>query len=289
MTAMRMPWSPSKSQDAARVAPNQADFFEARAIATGEPLLVSIELLDEDPDNPRTEFPDADLDELAEDIRERGVLQPIVVHPADGTGRHRIHFGAKRLRAARSAGLREVPVVVRAVTADPYAQVAENQKRHGLSPLDLARFIKSRSQSGDSNVTIAKRLGMNLTTVAHHLTLLDLPRELDQALKEGRCTSPRTLHELSKLHREDPERVRALVAGDAEITRTTVTAMLAEPTPTPTAAAATSTATLLAQANASCARFERTLARLNKAEHEGHEVDLIALRRRIADLASRSA
>ena len=120
-----------------------------------------------------------------------------------------------------------VPVVIRDLPADPYAQVAENQKRHGLTPLDLARFIKSRSEAGDSNATIAKRLGMNLTTVAHHLALLDLPPELDQALKEGRCTSPRTLHELSKLHHEEPERVRALVAGEAEITRTAVRAMRA--------------------------------------------------------------
>ena len=89
--------------------------------------------IEEDSGNPRTEFPDAELDELAEDIRQHGILQPIVVHPADDAGRYRIHFGAKRLRAARRAGLQEVPVVVR-VAADPYAQVAENQKRHGLSP-----------------------------------------------------------------------------------------------------------------------------------------------------------
>jgi ParB family chromosome partitioning protein len=158
--------------------------------------VVSIDLLDEDSDNPRTEFPDADLDELAEDISQHGVLQPIVVHPADGGGRYRIHFGAKRLRAARRAGLQQVPVVMRARAGDPYLQVAENQKRHRLSPLDLARFIKSRSVAGDSNATIAKRIGMNLTAVAHHLALLELPPELDQALKEGRCTSPRTLHEV---------------------------------------------------------------------------------------------
>jgi len=175
----------------------------------------------------RTEFPDIELQELTEDIRERGILQPPrrarcrwQRSPPDSLWR-------QRLRAAARAGMTHVPVVISDLPADPYAQVAENQKRHGLSPLDLARFIKSRSEAGDSNATIAKRLGMNLTSVAHHLTLLELPPELDQALKEGRCTSPRTLHELRKLHHEEPDRVRALVAGLTEITRTAVTALRA--------------------------------------------------------------
>ncbi len=113
-------------------------------------------------------------------------------------------------------------MVVRDAPADPYAQVAENQKRHGLTPLDLARFIRAGSTQASRTPTIAKRLGMDLTTVAHHLALLDLPPELDEALKSGRCTSPRTLHELSKLHEAQPEQVEALVAGDAEITRAAV-------------------------------------------------------------------
>jgi len=244
----------------------------------GRMAQVAIHLLDEDTGNPRTEFPDAELEELTEDIREHGVLQPIVVHAADENGRHLIHFGAKRLRAAARAGMSHVPVVIRDLPADPYAQVAENQKRHGLTPLDLARFIRSRSEAGDSNATIARRLGMNLTSVAHHLALLELPPELDQALKEGRCTSPRTLHELSKLHREEPERVKALVAGQTEITRTAVRAANA---------ASTSWATLLAQSNAACARLEQTLTRLEKAEHGALDVDLLALRQRIVDLVSR--
>jgi ParB family chromosome partitioning protein len=256
----------------------------------GRAMHVAIHLLREDLNNPRTEFPDADLDELTVDIRERGILQPIVVHPADGEGHYLVQFGAKRLRAAQRAGLMEVPIVVRDAPADPYSQVAENQKRHGLSPIDLARFIKSRVEAGDSNATIAKRLGMNLTTVAHHLALLDLPPELDQALKSGRCTSPRTLHELSKLHDEQPERAKALVAGEAEITRTTVTALRAAPTAAPSATSSSSSfATLLVQANATCARLERTLALLKKAEHEVGEGDLAALRQRVADLASRLA
>ena len=145
----------------------------------GRPLHLPVASLVEDPDNPRTDTIATDLDELVQDIRERGVLQPIVVHPADAQGRHRIHFGARRWRAARQAGLQSVPVIVRDAAADPYAQVAENQVRLGLSPMELARFIRSRVDAGETNAAIARRIGMNLTSVAHHLTLLDLPPELD--------------------------------------------------------------------------------------------------------------
>ena len=260
-------------------APARSISLDTHAVE-GLPLVVSVDCLDEDPGNPRTEFPGEEIAELAQDIGQRGILQPIVVRRAADDGRYRVLFGAKRLRAAKHAGLDVVPIVIGSQAHDVYSQVAENQKRHGLTPLDLARFIKSRSEAGESNATIAKRLGMNLTTVAHHLALLELPPELDQALRSGRCTSPRTLHELSKLHHEKPERVRALVAGQAEITRTTVTAMRAN-------AAPTSWATLLAQASATCVRLERILARLNQAEHQGRDIDRAALRQRIVDLASR--
>lgn len=74
-------------------------------IKDGRPVLVSVTRLYEDPNNLRTEFAGAALEELAIDMQLRGVLQPLVVHPADGAGRYRIHFGAKRLRAAIRAGL----------------------------------------------------------------------------------------------------------------------------------------------------------------------------------------
>ena len=73
-----------------------------------------------------------------------------------------------RLRAAQRVGLQEVPVVFRDAPADPYAQVAENRKRHGLTPLDLARFIRARVDEVDSNTAVARHMGMNLTTVARH-------------------------------------------------------------------------------------------------------------------------
>ena len=255
----------------------------------GQPLFVPIERLHEDPDNQRTEFPQARLDELAEDIWQRGILQPIIVHPADASGNYRIHFGAMRLHAAKRAGLQHVPVAVRDAPADPYAQVAENQRRCPLEPLELARLIKGRSDAGDSNATIARQLGMDLTTVAHHLALLDLPAELDEALKAGRCTSPRTLYELSRLHAEQPEQVNALVTGGDEITRSAVAALRAASTPTgaPSAAVARHSTSLIEQANAACTRLEVLVVRVKKSELAEVRLELTALGHRIADLADR--
>jgi len=255
----------------------------------GRPLLLAVSMLYEDPQNPRTEFPEESIAELAEDIRQRGVLQPLVAHPADGDGRHQVHFGAKRLRAAISAGLHEVPVVVRDLPADRYAQVAENQKRHGLTPLELARFIRAQVDAGDSNATIARQLGMNLTAVAHHLSLLDLPPVLDDALKSGRCTSPRTLHELSKLHADRPDQVHALLASEADITRASVSAIRsAADEPVPIQPAVSPPDKLIAQANAACDRLERALSRINPPDASPIAAPkLIALRGRVEGIATR--
>ncbi len=311
---MRLPWNKSKdlqldlldAEPSATASPQLAATApravvsnrDAAAIAPaaakpggndGRPLLLAVSLLHEDAHNPRTEFPEESIDELAEDIQHRGVLQPLVVHPADSDGRHKVHFGAKRLRAAIRAGLLEVPVVVRDLPADRYAQVAENQKRHGLTPLELARFIRAQVDAGDSNATIARQLGMNLTAVAHHLSLLDLPPVLDDALKSGRCTSPRTLHELSKLHADRPDQVHALLASEADITRVSVSAIRsAVDEPVPSDLAVTPPDKLIAQANAACDRLERALSRIKPTDASPiAEPDLIALRTRVEAITTR--
>jgi ParB family chromosome partitioning protein len=131
---------------------------------------------------------------------------------------------------------------------------------------------------------------MDPTTLTHHLALLDLPPELDDALKSGRCTSPRTLYELSKLHQAQPERAKALIAGESEITRAAVAAVRAEHAPVAAVVRPQrGAASLLAQANSQCARLEQTLTRIKQVEHEFVEADLAALRQRVANLASRSA
>lgn len=301
---MRTPWSRSRPLQLDLLSPDPAtdtdpnldvavsvrtDPLVARTISTGQPLIVPTASLFEDSNNPRTEFPEAELEDLAEDIRQRGILQPIVVHPVDAEGRCQIHFGAKRWRAAQLAGLLEVPVVVRDAPADAYAQVAENQRRHGLMPLDLARFIRGRVDAGDSNATVAKRLGMNLTTVAHHLALLELPPELDEALNAGRITSPRTLHELSNLHAEQPEQVRSLMSSGAKITRAAVSASRAARRSGVAIDQAMSPANgLVKQVNDACDRLERALSRIQPISLEQTALpELIALRIRVENITKR--
>jgi ParB family transcriptional regulator, chromosome partitioning protein len=311
---MRMPWSKPKSgqlelldadseqprescrdekpSSTRQPEPTRASKLAAgREVAsTGRPLLVPLDRLIEDPNNPRTEFPEAEIDELAESIRQHGILQPLVVCPADATGHYRIHHGANRGRAARQAGLSEVPVVVRDSPADPYAQAAENQKRNGLTPMDLARLIRRQADAGDSNATMAKRLGIDQTTIAHHLALLELPPELNEAMQAGRCTSPRTLYELNKLHRDEPERARSLLVGDGEITRSNVSAARTESAPTASVPAQRrAQPPLLAQADAACARLELLLDRIAKEATRVADADLEVLKRRIASLGSRLA
>ena len=189
-----------------------------------------------------------------------------------------------------------MPVVVRDGPTNPYAQVAENQKRHGLTPLDLARFIRSRIDAGDSNTTVAKILGLDLTTVAHHLALLELPPVVDAAMKAGRCSSPRTLYELGKLHGAQPERVAELVAGTETITRDAVAEIRDTVAQAPAAASAhkprtarlSQSAQLLSRATGLCERLDAALARLGRTDLDALPTDAVAaLRQRIAQLARR--
>ncbi len=278
---------------------DQLDLFEGRHVPTGLALPVPVDQLDEDPDNPRKEFPPEAIEELAQDIARRGMLQPIVVGDRNDQGRYLIRFGSRRWRAAIQAGLTTVPVIFAVQARNAYDQVAENLKRQNLSPLELAQFIRLRVDAGESNAEIGRQLGMDLSTVAHHLALLSLPPVLDQALRSGRCESPRTLHELSRLHEEQPEQVAALVSGSEPITRETVaslrdTARMVAPTadkPAPTPPRPDKMAQALARATGLCDRLDTALLRLSRSggiDALPHE-QLLALRQRVAELAARLA
>jgi ParB family chromosome partitioning protein len=116
--------------------------LDAPLQATGTPLMLPIDSIDEDPQQPRQEFDAATLEELAQTIRERGLRQPISVRKGkEPSDRWVLNFGARRLRACRLAGVTEVPAFVDA-TADSYDQVIENEQREGLKPLEIALFVR---------------------------------------------------------------------------------------------------------------------------------------------------
>jgi ParB family chromosome partitioning protein len=187
--------------------------------ANGQPLMLPADAIDEDPDQPRHEFDSNALNELAETIRERGVRQPISVRPdLQQAGRWVLNFGARRLRASKLAGLKEIPAFID-TTADSYDQLIENEQREGLKPLELALFVQKRLAMGDNQAEIAKRLGKSRQWVTLTTALIEAPDWLLQAYREGRCRGMNELYELRRLHGEHAQAVEAWVAQQGAITR----------------------------------------------------------------------
>ena len=141
---------------------------------------------------PRTDFDDAAIEELAESIRAQGVIQPIVVSP-EADGAYTIIAGERRWRAARLAGLETVPVVVRPVAGDRELlelALVENLQRSDLNPLEEAEaYLALQEKFGVSQEEIAGRVGKARTTVTNALRLLRLPEEVKELLREGQLTA----------------------------------------------------------------------------------------------------
>ena len=168
--------------------------------SNGQPLLLPVEDIDEDPEQPRREFDANALQELAETIRQRGVRQAISVRPKlQASGRWVLNFGARRLRASRLAGLATIPAFVDA-SADSYDQVIENEQREGLKPLELALFVQKRLALGDKQADIARNLGKSRQWVTLATALIEPPDWLLQAYRDGRCRGMNELYELRRLH-----------------------------------------------------------------------------------------
>ncbi len=185
---------------------------------TGQPLMLPVGSIDEDPEQPRREFEDNRLEDLAETIRSRGVRQPISVRPnLQAPGRWMLNFGARRLRASKMAGMAEIPAFID-TTADSYDQVIENEQREGLRPLELALFVQKRLALGDNQAEIAKRLGKSRQWVTLATALIEPPDWLLQAYREGRCRGINELYDLRRLHGEHSDEVEAWAARQPTIT-----------------------------------------------------------------------
>ena len=142
-------------------------------------------------DQPRREFTPEALGELADSIREHGILQPLVVRPRPN-GRYQIVAGERRWRAARIAGLTEVPVVVRELDDNETLEIAlvENLIREDLNPIEEALGYRTLSERFSmTQEQIAKRVGKARPTVTNALRLLTLPDEVITLLQNGSISS----------------------------------------------------------------------------------------------------
>jgi len=164
---------------------------------------LNVEQLFPNPLQPRLKFDDQSLSELAQSIRESGVVQPILVVSEEG--RFKIIVGERRWRAAQKAGLKKVPVLIRNLSPEKQLEVAivENIHREDLNPMEVAMAYQRMTQ--DLNFTqqeIAEKVGKDRTSVTNYLRLLKLPGEIQNGIIEDKVSMG---HARALLALEEPE------------------------------------------------------------------------------------
>ena len=168
-------------------------------------LWVSVDFLQPNPYQPRKNFDDDALAELAASIKEHGVVQPILIEPA-GEKNFYIIAGERRTRAAKLAGVRKVPVQIRRYDEQKKLEIAliENIQRADLNPIEEAAAYYNLMQLGEmSQDEVASRVGKNRSTIANAIRLLKLPEDMQKALVNGNITAGHARALLSVVHEAD--------------------------------------------------------------------------------------
>ncbi|HMA33674.1 MAG TPA: ParB/RepB/Spo0J family partition protein [Chloroflexia bacterium] len=159
----------------------------------GAALEIPVEQIRPNPQQPRHEFTPEALKDLADSIREHGVIQPLIVTRNDGEGAHHYYLiaGERRWRAAQAAGLATVPVIVKEANPEEMLALAlvENIQRADLNPVEEAQAYRELIDTfGLTQAEVARRVGRSRSAVANLVRLLDLPREIIAALQEGKIS-----------------------------------------------------------------------------------------------------
>jgi ParB family chromosome partitioning protein len=175
-------------EDAAEAVP-----VTAGAALPGGVQMAPIETLKPNPDQPRKVFTQSDLDELSASIRDKGILQPILVRAQPGEpGMWQIIAGERRWRAAQAARLKEAPVIVREMDDIEVLEVAiiENVQRADLNPVEEAQaYAQLMDRFGRTQDALAGVVGKSRSHVANTLRLLQLPSEVLNHVSEGRMSA----------------------------------------------------------------------------------------------------
>ena len=183
---------------------------------SGESVRLSINEIEPNRDQPRKIFEEQALAELSASIKEHGVLQPLLVRPmADGS--YRLVAGERRYRAARMAGVTEVPVTIREMTDEEESIFAliENLHREDLNAIEEAQGIKTLIDTfGFTQEEAAQKVGKSRTAVTNSLRLLNLPEDISNLVRDGKISMGHARALLSFEDAAEASRVAQLVVND---------------------------------------------------------------------------
>jgi ParB family chromosome partitioning protein len=171
--------------------------------------MISLDKIDPNPEQPRTEF--GDLSELTASIAEKGVLEPLLVKPSRDTGRWMIIAGERRFRAARLAGLTEVPCVEMDIDAGSVAEIAliENMQRKDLTVWEEADGLLSLCERfGYTHEEVARKVGKSRSTVTEALSIAAIPADVREICREADVSAKSML--LQIVRQPDDEGMRRL-------------------------------------------------------------------------------
>lgn len=192
-----------------------------------DPQELPLELIDEDPNQPRKDdnpgFSAESLEELTATIRVRGVKSPISVREnPEAEGRYLINHGARRYRASKLVPKDTIPAFIDN-DYNAVDQIIENLQRNELTAREIADFIGRELAQGIKKSEIAKTIGKSPAFVTQHVTLLDLPDAIAEAFNSGRAKDVTVINELVTAYKKNPDEVGTWLSDDSqELTRGSV-------------------------------------------------------------------
>ena len=200
------------------------DFTHRRSEASDETMRdVEVEVIKADPQQPRKEFDEDALKELAESIKTHGLIQPIVLRPSpDKEGEYYIIAGERRFRAVKLNGDKTIRAIVKKAFKPEeigYVQMAENVKRANLSVVEIAEFICRQLEAGDKQAEVVEKLGLNKAIVSQYAVWPELPECIKEALTSKKIGSIQSAYALFKTWQEYPEETAKFVAENEKISQ----------------------------------------------------------------------
>jgi ParB family chromosome partitioning protein len=192
----------------------------------GKPLFVDIEKISPNPDQPRKNFNNIEIKRLADSIKAKGIIEPLVVRPGQEDGAYQLISGHRRLIAAKEAGLSEVPVIIFNMADNPENRLViamlENIVRAELNPIEEAEgYSKLEKENGEKIIEIANLFGKDRSSIVNSIRLLQLPEPIKDDIRCGRMKAGHGRAILSINELKDMMEARNLILTKALSVRAT--------------------------------------------------------------------